>query len=240
MSEIPYLDEDTRISFPEVSLADERGVLCWGGNLSPGMLLSAYEQGVFPWYNPDEPILWWSPDPRFVLFPENLHVSRSMRKLLKKSAFAVTYDQDFRAVMEACRDTPRQGELGSWIGPQMLEGYLSIHNLGYAHSVEVWQDGLLVGGLYGVAIGKIFFGESMFSRVSNASKYGFITLVQDLMKENFALIDSQVHTNHLTSLGAADIPRQDYLKILSKARREVGIYGNWGQLLGRKLDSDSP
>jgi leucyl/phenylalanyl-tRNA--protein transferase len=234
MSEIPYLDEDTRISFPEVSLADERGVLCWGGNLSPGMLLSAYEQGVFPWYNPNEPILWWSPDPRFVLSPQDLHVSRSMEKLLKKGAFGVSYDQDFRRVMEACRDTPRRGEVGSWIGPEMLEGYLALHNLGYAHSVEVWEDGALVGGLYGVSIGKIFFGESMFSRVSNASKYGFITLVRDLIPEGYALIDSQVHTNHLSTLGAKNIPRREYLKILAKARREVGIYGNWGEILDRK------
>lgn len=203
--------------FPPVSHAEEDGLLAVGGDLSPERLLAAYARGIFPWYTEGKsPILWWSPDPRMVLFPEELRVSKSMQQLIRREAFRVTYDQAFTSVIEACGSVPRPGQDGTWLGSAMMGAYEELHRLGHAHSVEVWQEGKLVGGLYGVAMGRTFCGESMFANVSNASKYGFITLVRDLVEAGFQLIDCQVHTEHLESLGAREIARNDFVHLLGK------------------------
>src|SRR5690606_34563853 len=191
------LSED--IGFPQVHLADEDGLLAIGGDLSPERLIVAYKSGIFPWFSVGEPILWWSPNPRFVLFPEKLKVSKSMKQVLRNSEFEVTINQDFKSVINACAKTKRNGEQGTWITQSMIEAYIQLHQLGFATSVEVWFHNDLVGGLYGVDLGNgVFCGESMFSTVSNASKIGFITFIQNT---NYKLIDCQVYTEHLESLG---------------------------------------
>ncbi|MBD0823612.1 leucyl/phenylalanyl-tRNA--protein transferase [Aestuariibaculum marinum] len=205
-----FLNQD--LWFPDYSEASADGLLAIGGDLSTERLLFAYESGVFPWYSEDEPILWWSPDPRFVLFPEKLKVSKSMRQVLRNKKFTVTINKDFKSVMQVCSKIKREGQDDTWITNDMIDAYIKLNELGYAKSVEVWQDEALVGGLYGVDLGNgVFCGESMFSRVSNASKVGFITFIQN---SNYKLIDCQVHTNHLESLGAEDIPRSKFLKYL--------------------------
>ncbi len=203
------LSED--LVFPHPELADDKGILAWGGDLSPERLALAYSHGIFPWYEDDSPILWWSPPLRFVLFPDELKVSKSMRKILRSGDFSVTQNQDFPAVIRACKEMYRPGQHGTWITDEMEQAYITLHRKGMAQSVEVWQNGQLVGGLYGVVVGDVFCGESMFSKVSNASKAGFITLVQS---GQFKLFDCQVHTKHLESLGAKHIPRTDFLQFL--------------------------
>lgn len=201
-----------KIEFPDVSESSAEGLLAVGGDLSPERLLHAYSEGIFPWFQDEEPILWWSPDPRFVLFPKDLKVSKSMKQVLKKGHFEVTTNKAFKAVIENCALAKRDGQLGTWISDDMLEAYQKLHQLGYAKSIEVWQDGELVGGLYGIAISNdVFCGESMFAKVSNASKVGFITFVQN---SNYKLIDCQLHTNHLESLGAKDMSRIEFIKYL--------------------------
>lgn len=202
--------------FPPITEANEDGLLAIGGELSVERLIYAYNHGIFPWYDASQPVLWWSPDPRMVLFPENLKVSKSMRQLLKKESFKVTFNEDFTAVMEACAEIKREGQDDTWITPEMIKFYTVLHHLNLAQSVEVWQNGELVGGLYGVYLKdkKVFCGESMFARVSNASKVGFITLVKRLQEEGVKLIDCQVYTPHLESLGAAEIPRETFLQFL--------------------------
>lgn len=202
----------SNITFPDVTKANHDGLLALGGDLSIARLLLAYKSGIFPWYNQNEPILWWSPDPRFVLFPEQLIVSKSMRQLLKKEKFQVTYNQNFNAVIKQCASIKREGQKGTWITNEMQQAYNKLHELGYAKSVEVWQENKLVGGLYGIDLNQgVFCGESMFTTVSNASKVGFITFVK---QSNYKLIDCQVHTKHLESLGAIEIPRKDFLQFL--------------------------
>ena len=202
--------------FPSVREATAEGLLAYGGDLSPDRLLAAYSRGIFPWYEEDQPILWWSPDPRMVLFPENLKVSKSMKQLLKKNAFEVTYNSAFSEVVDNCAKILRAGQQGTWITPEMKQAYLSLHHRGFATSVEVWQETKLVGGLYGIYLRekRIFCGESMFAKVSNASKYGFIHLVKELEKGGVRLIDCQMYTPHLASLGAGEIPRSVFLKYL--------------------------
>ncbi len=212
-------------------MATEEGILCQGANLSPGVLLSAYEQGLFPWYNPGEPILWWTPDPRFVMLPEKLHISRSMKRLFQKQAFEVTFDRDFQSVLYGCRDVPRPGQDGTWVSEEIEEGYTALHKLGLVHSVEVWQEGELAGGLYGVSLGHIFFGESMFARRPNASKYGFLTLASSLFALGFPLIDCQYHSAHLESLGATHIPRTEFLQTLRETVRRPHYQGDWEILI---------
>jgi leucyl/phenylalanyl-tRNA--protein transferase len=206
---------DTTYQFPDVSLAliEPDGLLAIGGSLSPPRLINAYCQGIFPWYNEDQPILWWSPDPRAVLFPRKLHVSRSLRKTLRKNLFTLSIDQAFEAVINACSES-RLTQQGTWISPQMKAAYCKMHQLGHAHSVECWQDNRLVGGLYGLAFGKVFFGESMFSRVTDASKVAFVHFAQQLRSWGFLIIDCQVETEHLTSLGAELIPRKEFVHML--------------------------
>ncbi len=233
--EFPYLGEHERFQFPPPDQATSEGILGVGGNLSPGMLISAYSQGVFPWFSPGDPILWWCPDPRFVLFPDRLHVSHSMRRALRRGEFSVTFDGDFESVIELCSAAPRRGQNGTWITPEMIKSYKELHLLGYAHSVEVWKEGRIAGGLYGVSLGSVFFGESMFAHVSNASKVGFIRLVEVLKREGFQLVDSQVHTQHLESLGAENIPRRRYLELLHAGLAQPNRKGNWGKLFAREL-----
>lgn len=227
----PYLNENERFQFPPVEEATEEGIVGVGGNLSPGMLLSAYSQGIFPWYSPGEPILWWSPDPRFVLFPDRLHISHSMRKLLNQRKFEISIDRQFEAVISECRDTSRPGQNGTWITEDIVDGYVELHRIGAAHSVEVSRDGNLVGGLYGVCLGSCFFGESMFARESNASKAGFISLVRALVPQGLTFIDCQVPTDHLASLGAEEIPRDRFYSILRDALKQPGPGKDWSQYL---------
>lgn len=212
---LPWLDR-VSLKFPALNtaLVEPNGLLAAGGDLSSARLVAAYRHGCFPWYQDDQPLLWWSPDPRTVLLPEQLHVSRSLRKVLRQNQFSVTFDRNFAEVIHACAE-PRHDDDGTWITEAMQAAYLELHQQGYAHSVEVWQQDTLVGGLYGIAIGQLFFGESMFSRVSNASKVGFVTLVNALKNAGFVLIDCQMPTAHLASLGAHNISRQsfaDYLR----------------------------
>jgi len=210
---IYWLPED--LIFPSVQEADEDGVLAIGGDLSPERLLLAYKSGIFPWYNEDEPIVWWAPNPRFVLYTEKLKISKSMRSICNKKTFKVTINISFNEVITSCKTIDRTDQEGTWIDEDMKAAYTQLHKKGWVHSIETWQNDVLVGGLYGVCIGKCFFGESMFARVSNASKFAFISLVQFLQKKGFEIIDCQVHTPHLESLGAELISMdifQEYLQ----------------------------
>ena len=214
--------------FPDVVLAlrEPDGLLAVGGDLSPARIIAAYRQGIFPWYSEGQPILWWSPDPRSVLFPEHLKVSRSLRKTLRKNRFKVTVDEAFQQVMECCA-APRQGESGTWITPEMKRAYQRLHDIGVAHSVECWEGDELAGGLYGIAIGQVFFGESMFSRRSDASKVAFVHLVEMLRRWGFGLIDCQVASQHLASLGAVSIPRMQFVRMLNKLCARPAREGDW-------------
>jgi leucyl/phenylalanyl-tRNA--protein transferase len=201
-----------KIEFPHASEASSDGLLAIGGDLSSERIIHAYINGIFPWFEDEEPILWWSPDPRFVIFPNELKVSKSMKQLFKKNAFKVTKNKNFEAVIAMCAEAKREGQRGTWITDSMRKAYIDLHKLGYAISVEVWQNEVLVGGLYGLDLGNnVFCGESMFSIVSNASKYGFIDFINN---SDYKLIDCQLHTNHLESLGGKNIPRQEFLKYL--------------------------
>ncbi|MBS1523637.1 MAG: leucyl/phenylalanyl-tRNA--protein transferase [Bacteroidetes bacterium] len=202
---------DKRIIFPNPSLAEEDGLLAVGGDLSTDRLLLAYHNSIFPWYNDDTPILWYSPHERFVLFPDELKISKSMRQVLKTGHLKVTFDQNFANVIDACSSVNRKDQSGTWITADMKEAYIRLHREGYAHSVEVWGDEKLVGGLYGIQVGAVFCGESMFSKVSNASKVALINLCNT---GNYKLIDCQVYTQHLESLGARMISREEYISIL--------------------------
>lgn len=203
-----------KLSFPPPERAEEDGLLAVGGDLSQERILKAYSMGIFPWYSENSPILWWSPDPRLVLFPEELKVSRSLRQCMKKGIFTVTVNTAFEQVMRACAEISRKGQSGTWITEDMIIAYTGLHCSGYAHSVEAWKDGVLAGGLYGIILGRIFFGESMFSKISNASKVAFVIFVEQLKLKGLRLIDCQVATEHLVNLGAREIPRKEFLKIL--------------------------
>jgi leucyl/phenylalanyl-tRNA--protein transferase len=205
-----------QLYFPPVEDADENGLLAIGGDLTPARLILAYRSGIFPWFNEADPICWWSPDPRFVLYPSELKISKSMQQVVKKQTFQFSTNKAFKAVIHACSTTPRNGQDGTWITNEMQDAYLHMHQLGYAHSAEAWLNDELVGGLYGIRLGNVFFGESMFSHVSNASKFAFIQYVQMLQKENVRLIDCQLHTQHLESLGATMIPRKTFMQHLQQ------------------------
>jgi leucyl/phenylalanyl-tRNA--protein transferase len=200
--------------FPPVSEANDDGILAIGGDLSPKRLLLAYQSGIFPWFEDDEPIIWWSPNPRMVLFLNELVVSKSMRNILNLNVFKVNFNQNFRAVISNCQNIKRNGQNGTWITNDMIEAYCKLNEMGIAKSVEVWQNEELVGGLYGIDLGHIFCGESMFSKVSNASKVAFIALVDQLKANNYKLLDCQVYNEHLESLGCREIDRIDFMKIL--------------------------
>ena len=223
---IAWLGADT--PFPPLATAQKEpnGLLAVGGDLSPRRLLDAYRRGIFPWYSEGDPILWWSPDPRMVLFPAELRVTRSLAKTLRNKAHEVRFDTAFAAVMRGCA-APRPGQGGTWIGPEMRAAYRKLHDLGYAHSVETWIDGELAGGLYGVAIGAAFFGESMFSRARDASKLALVGLVRRLAAERFGLIDCQMHTAHLESLGAREIPRAEFARRVKELVDYPRSPGRW-------------
>lgn len=210
---MPLYALDKNLWFPPLHEALPDGLLAIGGDLSAERLILAYRRGIFPWFDGDLP-LWWSPDPRFVLFPNEIKISKSMRSLLKRKAFAFTTNAAFEQVIKACKETERTDQHGTWITEEIVTAYIELHKRGIAHSAEVWQENRLVGGLYGIRMGKLFFGESMFSRVSNASKYAFITYVNFLKSDEVKLIDCQVYTEHLESLGARMIPRKEFLEYL--------------------------
>lgn len=208
-----YLSQD--LFFPAVHLAHSSGIIGLGGDLSPERLQLAYRSGIFPWFEDGEPITWWSPNPRMVLFLDELVVSKSMRNILNRRIFKVTFNQNFRAVISNCQSIKREGQNGTWITNDMIEAYCKLHDLGMAKSVEVWQNEELVGGLYGIDLGHIFCGESMFSKVSNASKVAFIALVEKLKEGNYKLLDCQVYNSHLESLGCREISREAFMTILN-------------------------
>jgi leucyl/phenylalanyl-tRNA--protein transferase len=208
------LSED--LVFPPVNLANKDGLLAVGGDLSAERLLLAYKCGIFPWYSEGEPIIWYSPNPRMVLFPKNLKISKSMKQIIRKNQFRVTFNQNFSEVISNCKNSYRKGQGGTWITDEMEQAYFNLHQLGVAKSVEVWEGNELVGGLYGIDLGHVFCGESMFSKVSNASKFAFVYLVQKLEKEHYKLIDCQVYNAHLASLGADEISRETFLTYLKK------------------------
>lgn len=210
---IPWLRADTPFPPLAKALRSPNGLLCAGGDLSPGRIVEAYSRGIFPWFSEGDPILWWSPDPRMVLFPEELKVSRSLKKTLARDVYETRFDTAFRDVIEACA-APRDGQAGTWIVPEMVEAYTRLHDLGFVHSVESWRDGELAGGLYGMALGKVFFGESMFSRAPDASKVALVRLVERLRAAGFRVIDCQQATAHLASLGAREIPRAAFAKLV--------------------------
>jgi len=228
---IPWLNG--RDPFPPVerALREPNGLLAAGGDLSPERLVDAYAHGIFPWYGDDDPLLWWSPDPRMVLFVRELHVSRSLRRIVKSARFTVTLDRAFADVMEGCA-APRADASGTWITADMLDAYSVLARRGFAHSVETWADGSLVGGLYGVAIGRMFYGESMFSRRSDASKVALVTLMRQLERWGFEMIDCQMSTGHLASLGAREIPRASFLERMRRLVRQPDVPGPWA------LDAD--
>ncbi|HAA04802.1 MAG TPA: leucyl/phenylalanyl-tRNA--protein transferase [Syntrophobacteraceae bacterium] len=205
------------LKFPPPELADSDGLLAVGGDLSPERLLMAYRMGIFPWYAEDTPILWWSPDPRLVLFPDELKISKSLRRVIARGGFRMTVDQVFREVIQRCAEARRDSDAGTWLVPEMIDAYCRLHELGYAHSVESWHQGSLVGGLYGIALGRVFYGESMFTLKTDASKVALVHLVRMLKDLRFELIDCQVTTSHLKSLGARELPRQEFLTALAAA-----------------------
>jgi leucyl/phenylalanyl-tRNA--protein transferase len=216
-----------RLAFPPPHFATPEGLLAVGGDLSQERLLLAYRMGIFPWYAEDEPILWWSPDPRLMLYPEALHVSRTLKKVLRKNVFTVTFDRAFEQVITACARVRLQSNEGTWIVRDIHEAYCRLHLSGYAHSVETWSNGHLVGGLYGVSMGRCFFGESMFSRASNASSVALVALVRFLRRLSFDFIDCQVTTAHLMRFGACEIPRSRFLDELRRALKAPTLRGPW-------------
>jgi len=219
------LSED--MIFPPPRLASPEGLLAVGGDLRPERLLLAYRSGIFPWYSDDEPILWWSPDPRLVLYPSEFHLSQSFLKTIRRGEFAVSMDQAFERVIRGCARVRRATGEGTWIVPEMIEAYCGLHDAGFAHSVEAWQGDRLMGGLYGVSVGSCFFGESMFSRVSNASKVALAALVAYLKAEGFGLIDCQVTSGHLQRMGAREIPRSLFLEELKEHLQAPDRTGTW-------------
>lgn len=223
---IPYLDSEDPFPPVDNAMREPNGLLAAGGDLSPARLLDAYRRGIFPWFGDEDPLLWWSPDPRMVLFVDELRVSRSLRKAIRSGRFTVTADRAFSAVMSGCAE-PRADQDGTWITTEMRAAYARLAAMGYAHSVEAWAGGDLVGGLYGVAIGRVYFGESMFARVTDASKVAFVTLVRQLQLWGFRLIDCQMPTAHLASLGAREIPRREFLAEVERAVLKPAIPSPW-------------
>lgn len=234
---LPWLDASEHILFPSIVDSTEEGIVAVGGNLSPGVLLSAYRQGIFPWFNEGDDILWWSPDPRFVLFTDKLKISKSMKKEIRKNQYEVSLDSNFEEVIRSCRNAFRKGQGGTWITEDMVQAYCELNRLGLSHSVEVRKEGELVAGLYGVSLGRIFYGESMFTKVSNGSKIAFIQLTLFLKEKGFDLIDSQDHTNHLESLGAENIKREEFYRLLNSSLAYPDLKGMWNKVFPDFPDS---
>lgn len=227
MNRIFQLNDDD-YSFPPASLANKEGLLAFGGDLSPERIIMAYANGIFPWYNENEPLLWWSLDPRLVIRPGEMRVSKSLRHTIRSGRFEVRIDTAFEKVMRACAQTPREGQDGTWITDEMVEAYMELHRMGFAHSFETYHEGELVGGLYGVALGKLFCGESMFHSMTDASKVAFYHLHEFLVEHDFKLIDCQQETKHLISLGAYTISRDEYLSEIQQLVNEPTLKGHWG------------
>lgn len=215
-----------QLRFPSPGLASDEGLLAVGGDLSEQRLILAYRTGIFPWYSDGDPILWWSPNPRLVLFPEDFHISRSLKRVLKKQTFHITFDTAFRQVVAGCAGR-RTGAEGTWIVPEMAAAYQRLHHIGVAHSVEVWQDDALAGGLYGVSLGGSFFGESMFSRASNASKVALAALIRSVRKWDFDMVDCQVTSAHLLRMGAKEVSRKVFLEMLELSMEKPTRVGRW-------------
>jgi len=236
MINLQWLNPDPLADFPpvEAALSEPEGLLAAGGDLSTERLIKAYSQGIFPWYSEGEPILWWSPDPRFVLYPEQLKISRSLAKNVRNTEIRISMDTAFAEVIANCAQLPRKDQPGTWITSEMQQAYINMHELGHAHSVECWLDNELVGGLYGFSSGQVFCGESMFSKQSNASKIALVYLCQFIQQHGFKLIDSQVYTEHLERLGAKMIPRSDYIKILQQPV-DYEMPDNWSELFKKFL-----
>ena len=224
---IPWLESVDAFPPLEQALIEPNGLLCAGGDLSAQRLLLAYRQGIFPWYSAGEPILWWSPDPRMVLVPSEFKISRSLQRTLRAGTYQIQLDSNFPAVMRFCAQTPRNGQVGTWITAEIQEAYGKLHKLGFAHSVETWMNGKLVGGLYGLAIGKMFYGESMFSHATDASKLALAHLTRFLTEQGFGLIDCQMNTPHLASLGAREIPRSEFITQLLALTAVLPLNGRW-------------
>lgn len=230
---MPVFQLTDELVFPPPDLAAEEGLLAVGGDLARDRLLLAYRGGIFPWYSEGDPILWWSPDPRMVLFPSEFRCPRSLRRLGRTGRFRITADRAFDRVIEACATMPREGQDGTWITRAMASAYSDLHAAGYAHSVECWENGRLVGGLYGVSLGACFFGESMFSKVSNTSKLALWALVEQLERWNFSIIDCQIYTDHIAGLGARSIPREEFGRLLRQGLENETRRGRW------QLDTDA-
>jgi leucyl/phenylalanyl-tRNA--protein transferase len=224
---VPVYRLGREVSFPDPALAEPDGLLAIGGDLSPERLLTAYAEGIFPWFDERSPILWWSPDPRLVLFPAELHASRSLERSIRRGAFRVTADTAFEEVIRRCAERPRPGQSGTWITSGMLQAYVRLHRLGFAHSFEAWQGETLAGGLYGVSLGAAFFGESMFADLRDASKVALVNGVRWLSSRGFSLVDCQVRTEHLVSLGAREVPRTAFLARLRSALEAPTLRGTW-------------
>ena len=237
---LPLLDPDPAAPFPDpaTALDEPDGLLAFGGDLEPQRLLSAYRGGIFPWYSAGQPILWWSPDPRMVVTPADLHISRRDRRMLRGTPWTVTADRSFDAVLASCAGSPRRGQHGTWITHDMALAYSAMHRLGHAHSVEVREQGNLIGGIYGIAIGRIFFGESMFGHRSGASKLAIAALAAQLQQWQFELLDGQVESAHLARLGFAPIPRETFIERCRSACRQPGPSGHWTEAFGERLAAD--
>jgi len=225
-----YIPELRRSSydFPSAREASEEGLLAFGGDLTPNRILKAYRSGIFPWFNPEDPILWWSPNPRMLLFPQDFKSNKSFRRVLRNKGFEVRFDTDFEAVITHCGDVPREGQEGTWLTKEMKEAYIEIHNMGFAHSVETYYEGKLVGGLYGIAMGRGFFGESMFSLMPNASKVAIKALSSICVKRSYDFIDCQVETPHLINWGARLVERDSFLDMLEDTLTKTTDFGSWG------------
>ena len=224
---MPVFKLTEKIVFPDPELADESGLLAVGGDLTPERLILAYANGIFPWYSKGEPILWWSPNPRMILLPQNIKISKSLDQTIRLNKYTTTFDNAFEEVIKSCKTAPRPGQTGTWITAEMQEAYIALHKLGFAHSVETWQNEELVGGLYGVSLGRAFFGESMFFKSRDASKVALVNLASFLQKHNFKFIDSQVETDHLKSMGAISISRPEFLELLKEAILLPTKRGKW-------------
>mgnify|MGYP001615042475 CR=1 FL=1 len=223
---IPWLDHSNAFPALANALSEPNGLLAAGGDLSPSRILAAYQRGIFPWFMPDEPILWWSPSPRMVLMTAELKVPKSLAKVIRNRPYTVRFDTAFASVMQGCA-APRGDEPGTWISDDMLKAYTALHEGGFAHSFECWMDGELAGGLYGIAIGKMFYGESMFARRADASKIAFVHAVQWLRKQGFLMIDCQMHTEHLARFGAYEIEREEFIAKLNELIAQPGLMGSW-------------
>jgi leucyl/phenylalanyl-tRNA---protein transferase len=224
---MPIFKLSSRLEFPSPHLAESNGLLCIGGDLSTERLLLAYSNGIFPWFSDDEPILWWSPDPRLVLYPQRIKISKSLKKKLNKKDFHVTMDHAFKDVISACANIRIQNSEETWLVNEMIHAYIKLHDEGFAHSIECWLGDKLAGGLYGISLGGCFFGESMFTFVSDASKIALAALSEHLVKQGFDLIDCQVTTNHLLNMGGIEISREKFLSQLRKSLQKPSITGNW-------------